>query len=468
MRKAELDLPLAAAVLGLALTLAIPAGRPWAAETTPEDLGTVRNDTLLVSLDKVRAAALAHNEMLAAGEAMADAARGDALGAWRGFLPHVQAAEFFLRSDDALSSFGYKLQQRSVTQEDFYPPTLNAPGVAENNITRLQLLQPVFNGGMALYGKRAADAMARAADHDYRRAAQTVEFQAIQAYEGLVLAKAYERVMLDAIAAAEGHARQAQSMLDAEMATEADLLQARVYLAGVKQKLIETRNLVAIAGENIKLLTATRTDLPLAPADGFADPAPLPPVVEAGGDLVARRPDVLARRQRADAAARMVGVARGALLPHVNLSLQRDWYGQSLFANDATSWTLGVYATWDIFAGLEDWGRVKTSRAQKRAAEHMYEFDLRRARVEATQARLETGAAAEKVQVAREAVTAAREGLRIVTSQHREGLASMVDLLDVQAAATGAEGNLVQALHDYNVGLARLSYTGAAPRAGEE
>ncbi len=468
MRKAKLNLPRAAAILGLAVALALPAGRAPAAQAVPGDLGTVRDDTLFVSLDKVRAAALAHNEMLAAGEAMADAARGDALGAWRGFLPRVQAAEFFLRSDDALSSFGYKLQQRGVTQDDFYPPTLNDPGVAENNISRLQLLQPIFNGGMALSGKRAADAMARAADHDYRRAAQTVEFQAVQAYEGLVLAKAYERVMLDAVAAAEAHARQAQSMVEAEMATEADLLQARVHLAGVKQKLIEVRNLGAVAGENIKLITALRTDLPLAPADGFAEPAQPPASAADGGDRVARRPDVLARRQRAEAAGRMVGVARGALLPHVNLSLQRDWYGQSLFAGDATSWSLGVFATWDLFSGLEDWGRVKSSRAQKRAAEHMYDFDLRRARVEATQARLETGAAAEKVQVAREAVSAARESLRIVTSQHREGLASMVDLLDVQAAATGAEGNLVQALHDYNVGLARLSYTGAVPRAGEE
>ncbi len=286
MRKPRLNLPLAAAVVGLALALAAPAGRPRAAETLPEDLGTVRNDTLHVTLDKVRAAALAHNEMLAAGEAMVDAARGDALGAWRGFLPRVQAAEFFLRSDDALSSFGYKLQQRSVTQADFYPPTLNDPGVAENNLTRLQLLQPIFNGGMALYGKRAADAMARAADHDYRRAAQTVEFQAIQACEGLVLAKAYERVMLDAVAAAEAHARQAQSMVEAEMATEADLLQARVYLGGVKQKLIEVRNLIAIAGENIKLLTALRTDLPLAPADDFVDPARTPAAGAAGPDLV--------------------------------------------------------------------------------------------------------------------------------------------------------------------------------------
>jgi len=77
-------------------------------------------------------------------------------------------------------------------------------------------------------------------------------------------------------------------------------------------------------------------------------------------------------------------------------------------------------------------------------------------------------AAAEKGAVAREAVAAGRESLRIVTSQYREGLASMVDLLDTQAAATMAEGNHVQALHDYNVGLARLRHAGGAATAGEE
>ena len=67
----------------------------------------------------------------------------------------------------------------------------------------------------------------------------------------------------------------------------------------------------------------------------------------------------------------------------------------------------------------------------------------------------------QKVTVARDAVSAAREGLRIVSNQYAEGLASMVDLLDIQAAAIMAEGNLVQALHDYRVGLANLEYAGA-------
>jgi outer membrane protein TolC len=98
----------------------------------------------------------------------------------------------------------------------------------------------------------------------------------------------------------------------------------------------------------------------------------------------------------------------------------------------------------------------------------MAEFRARQARVEATEAWLAARAAQEKVDVAQEAVRAARASLRIVTNQYREGLASMVDLLDVQAAATVAEGNLVQALHDHDVGLARLAHASGSQPAGKE
>ena len=93
----------------------------------------------------------------------------------------------------------------------------------------------------------------------------------------------------------------------------------------------------------------------------------------------------------------------------------------------------------------------------------MVDFETRQATVQANEAWLNLNSAYEKVMVARDAVNAAREGLRIVTNQYREGLASMVDLLDTQAAATMAEGNLVQALHDYQVGLANLEYMAAVP-----
>ena len=468
--------PVRVLLSGLALALLlglIPAvtRAEESAETVnaPTRIGTVSGDTLYVDHNRVVSVALERNEMLAASGAMRDAAAAEAQGAWRAFLPQVQLGEFFLRSDDALMAFGYKLQNRSATPLDFgmtdtgfVSELLNEPGETNNYITRIQLLQPIFNGGMGISGKRAANAMSRAAEFQHARAAETIRFHAIQACEGLALAQAYEEVMEAAVASARGHVQQAQSMVDNEMATEADLLQAKVYLSGVEQKLIEVRNMIAVAGENIKLLTATVTDLHLAAGPDLVMDRALTPPPGVDPASVRARNDLLARRQQADAAGSMVGVARGALLPHVNLSLQRDYYSRSdLFGDDAKSWTLGVYATWDVFKGLQNIGEMKKARAQSRAAEHMYDFESRQAQVQATQAALEARAAYEKVLVARDAVQAAREGLRIVTNQYREGLASMVNLLDTQAAATMAEGNLVQARHDYAVGLANLDYTGA-------
>lgn len=439
------------------------------ADTAP-GLGVVRGDTLYVTREAVVGAALRRNEMLAAAGAMRDVAAAEALGAWRGFLPQVRLGEFYLRSDDALSAFGFKLQNRGVTPLDFgIAPTgfvsenINEPGETDNFITRVQLLQPVFNGGMGVYGKQAADAASRAAAHEHRRAVETVRFHAVQAFEGLRLARAYEDVVAAAVVSAEGHVRQARSMVENELATEADLLQARVHLSALEQRLIEVRNTVAVAGENIELLTATPSDLPLA----AAGPAPaLDPTSPAGVDAhaVGARSDLMARREQATAAGKMVGVARGALLPHLNLSLYKDWYSlETAFGTDADSWTLGVYATMGF--GVQNVGEIRKARARARAAEHMADFATREAKVQATEAWLAARAARAKVQVASDAVAAAREGLRIVTNQYREGLASMVDLLDTQAAATMAEGNLVQARHDLQVGLARLEFAGAAPAA---
>jgi outer membrane protein len=455
---------------GLLILLLTAAGPATAGEDIPPDqIGTLRGDTLYVSLDKIKAAALAHNEMLAASQAMTDAARAEALGAWHGFLPQAQLGVFRIRTDDPLYNFGFKLNQRTVTMADFDPAYLNDPGVAENNIMQVKLLQPVFNGGMALSGKRAADSASRAAGYQQARAAEMVAFQAIQAYNGLALAQAYERVMLAAIASAEGHLRQAQALHAAEMATEADLLQARVYLSGLQQQLIQVRSMVAVAGENIKLLTAVRSPAPLAAAEQLEEDLSELPAVESALAGLTHRSDLLAHREQAEAAGRMVGVARGIMLPHLNLSAEKNYYSKDkLFGDDARSWTVGIYATWNVFGGLGNIGALKKARAEKRAAQYMLDFQQRQARVEANEAWLGARAARDKVAVAREAVEAARASLRIVSNQYREGLTSMVDLLDVQAAATLAEGNLVQALHDYNVGLARLAFASGATPAGKK
>ena len=443
--------------VGLILAAGILSGG-FAHAATLDEIGDVRADTLRVDRTRFVTAALAHNEMLSASAEMVEAADGRALAGWQGFLPRASVGAYKFNSDDALNALGFSLNQRV-----FNPAGMagaNTPGEVEHNVLQFKIQQPVFNGGMALYGRKAATAMARSAEQDHRRAEDTIRLHAVQAYEGLVLAMAYESVMRAALESAEGHVRQARSMFDNDMVTEADLLQARVHRDALRQRLIEVRNMCAVAGEHIKLLAAVETGLPLAPAEGGQ-------VVDAGPALeistrgVRERADIAASAEQAKAADHMSKVARGALLPHLNLGVEKTYFsGDTYLGDDADSWTLGIYATWDIFSGFGNIGGLKAARAESRAADYVSRFKLRQARAEATQSGLELEAAREKLLVASDAVEAAREGLRIVENMYREGLASMVDLLDVQAAATMAEGNLVQARHDYRIGLARLEYSG--------
>jgi outer membrane protein TolC len=386
---------------------------------------------------------------------MADAAGAQAAGAWSGFLPRVSVSEFFLRSDDALQAFGFRLQNRSVTPQDFEPGRLNDPGETNNWITQFRLEQPIFNGGMGLNGKAAADAAAKAARFDHVRAEETVVLQAREVFEGLTLGLSLEAVVRDAIANAEAHERQARSLMDAEMATEVDVLQATVFLSRLQQQLITVRNQVAMAGEMVRLLTAIETPLVIH----AAPPRPAMAATLPDTSAVALRADILAREQEAVAAGKLENVALGAMLPHVNLSIQRDLYSlDTAFGSDARSWGLGVYATWDLFKGLENISALRQAKAEKRAAQYRYQFEKRQARHEVQQAWRNAEASASRVDVAASAVDAARASLRIVANQYREGLASMLDLLDVQTAATRAEGDLVQARHDYRVDLARLAH----------
>ncbi len=445
------------AILGLALLLPALAGAATAEVTDdPTLLGTVRGDTLFVNRDQLVLAALARNEMLQASGALVAAADAQAAGAWSGFLPRISVNEFFLRSDDALQAFGFKLQNRAVVPQDFDPSRLNYPGETNNWITSLRLQQPVFNGGMGWNGKAAADAAAQSAHFDHVRARETVVLQATEVFEGLTLGLAFEGVVEDAIVNAEAHERQARSLLEAEMSTEADVLQAEVFLSRLRQQLITVRNQVAMAGEMIRLLTAIETPLVVA---AQAPPAADTFAAQADTAVVRERSDIRARELDAKAAGKMQNVAAGAMLPHINLSLQRDFYSHdTAFGSDAKSWGLGVYATWDVFKGLENISALRQAKAQKRAAEHRYQFEARRARHEAQQAARNADASSQRVAVAESAVEAARASLRIVSNQYREGLASMIDLIDVQTAATRAEGDLVQARHDHRVDVARLAH----------
>ena len=174
-------------------------------------------------------------------------------------------------------------------------------------------------------------------------------------------------------------------------------------------------------------LTIARPTLNLQ--NGFALPEHL------AAELVGRRPDLVAARLRAEAAAGRVGQARAAFYPNVNLAAfigVQSLDLNMLAKNGSSIGSVGPAITLPIFSG----GRL---RAQLHGAEAEYAeavADYDRAVVQALQdvADVATSQRALTPQIARigEAVDAARESWRIQNNRYEGGLSTYLEVLTAE------------------------------------
>src|SRR5690606_1421093 len=65
-------------------------------------------------------------------------------GTLSGFLPKISVSHTGLYTDDPLNAFGFKLQQRVVTQTDFNPALLNDPDEMYHFNTKFSVRQPIL------------------------------------------------------------------------------------------------------------------------------------------------------------------------------------------------------------------------------------------------------------------------------------------------------------------------------------
>ena len=76
--------------------------------------------------------------------------------------------------------------------------------------------------------------------------------------------------------------------------------------------------------------------------------------------------------------------------------------------------------------------------------------------LEVKKAYLAIRSAAQKVEATKTAVTQAEESFKIATVRYQAGVGINLDVLDAQLNLNKAKINNIQALYDYNVGIATL------------
>lgn len=375
-----------------------------------------------------------------AAAAHAAAAAAQSFAPLRGILPSVRFEAGYVRTTDPIGVFGATLRQRAVAPSNFDPERLNYPAAVGNFQGGVIVEQPMFNAD-AWAGRHAA---VRAADASRESADWTrlsMRADVIRAYYAGVLATEHAATLTAAAAAAHAHVAQAEAMVRQGLVTKSDALLASVRAGDVDAQLAEAEGDVVTSRRRLAVLLggdARESDtLPVLPA-ALPSADRIRAIVAQNTVTIApvARADVRAASSAADAARADAMRARLSYAPHINTFARYDWNSPArLYAGDR-NWTAGIMASWNVFAGMSDLSDVRATGARAAAAQSESDAATANARLEVERSNIALTVALARLAIAEHAVAQSAEAHRIVARKYEGGLASVVELLDAQAAET--------------------------------
>jgi len=447
--------PLAPAQIAAAQSLAGTPGAQWPTEGWWQAYGDPQLDSLV-------AEGLAKAPDVAAAEARL--ARAAALAQQAG------AAQY-----PRLDVEGRTGEQRSSTNIGISDPRIQS--LFPTGWRDAGQLSANLGFDLDLWGKnRAALAAAtserRAAALDAQQARLVLAVAITSAYVDLARLEAERQVRAGELATATQSRklfgeRQANGLetRGAVAVSEADLAQARIGLSAAEEAVALRRNqLAALVGAGPdRGLAITAPQLAVPAARAWPD--------DVTTDLVGRRPDIAAARERVEAAASRIKVARADFFPALKLSAM---YGlQSvgldlLFNKNSQTGFVGPAFSLPIFHGGELSGRYRGARADYDAAVAAYNGAVLTGYREAADAITTARLVGQRLADARAARDAADLAFREINLRYRAGLVTFLDVLQVQDRLLRAQLSVAQyeqAARNADVGLVRALGGGFAPTA---
>jgi outer membrane protein TolC len=402
------------------------------------------------------AAALSQNPDLAISHAQIEQAEAAVRQARGNRMPRVNLSLTATRSNDALNAFGLKLGQQTVNPAtDFGPTALNHPDAVNNFNSRIEMLVPVYNGGMVQSYIDTAKAHVRAAQSGDQAARQQLTKHVLMAYQGVHTARAYIKVAEEGRIAAEEYVRITDRLHKQGMVVKSDVLSAKVNLEDIKVRIIEAKNAEAAALDQLALLMGKSLDEPIDVGEPI-----IPTLLEgAAADLraqaLAEHAGLHALRSQLEGAGAQVGAARAGKKPKFTVMLRQDWNDRNL-GLDAASYTVAGVLSWNAFDG----GTTNAGIDRAQAARAELAAKLRQAEAgigyQVTDARRKALEAEEKIAARAAGLEQAKEAQRLVKKRYENGMATLVELLAAQAQSDKSSADLVAARYELAVNRAEL------------
>lgn len=400
--------------------------------------------------------------------------------------PEVAATSWDVAVAGARADQAKAARWPTLTYEGSYLKTLNSRPLFEvrfNNQKRLFTKQqtrgdvllkfPLFTGGRIINEIKATELVRLAEENRLSRTRDELVFNVSSTfYSILSQGKVIDSLKFSLQAMQEQRQKMAQ-MVEVAKAAKVDLLRTEVRVADLEQNLERETNVLEIQKRVLATLLGLdeKANLKIAGKLTFENKA------FSSGQLVPlaldRRPDYRGARDKVEAQARKVDVARAGHAPKFNLvgsygyrgtgvsGVLDDRGGGGNLARNRGPWydddgQIGVTLTMPLFDGGLITAKVKEEFSALAAAqERLRKLNLQ-VRQEVETAVLDVRSTSERVKATEKAVEQARESLRIEILKYNLGAGSITDVLDAQSALLQTETTYYRALSEFRIAVARL------------
>ena len=306
----------------------------------------------------------------------------------------------------------------------------------------------------------ASEAQSEAAEAELYQLQVSLVAELVDAYGQLRGAQLRERIARDNLQNQRNSHQLTEQLREAGMGSELDVLRADARLAATESSLPLLQAQQTRAANRIATLLGQRADrlsVDLSPRELPAIAKALP--IGDPGELLRRRPDILAAERQLAAATANVGVATADLFPRVSVTGFLGFIagrGSQIGSSAARAWGASPSISWAAFDMGSVRARLRGAEADADGALASYEQQVLLALEESENAFSDYARAQERLLSLLRQSSASRAAARQAEIRYREGTVDFLVLLDAERERLAAEDAQAQAEVDLYRGIVAL------------
>lgn len=410
-----------------------------------------QTETHYLSLNEAIETALKSNKQLITTSldekiANSDYRKSDAI-----FLPQVNVSYSAMATNDPLNVFGFKLQQQSVTSQDFNPTLLNNPNTLKDFNANIEVQMPLLNLDQ-IYMRKAAAAQKEAARYGTLRMKDYVTFEVKKAYLQLQLAYREKAVIEEALVTSNKVYTSVEHFFAQGLIRKSDVLNAKVHVSGIETNLQEAKSAVANASDYLSLLMGHSTGVIYQVAE------PTSSTVNRSNTVSPLRSDFQAMEKAMAATEMMRKSNTFSLVPRLNAFGNYQFNDKKFASFGSNSYLVGVRLSWTLFNGNRSKYSARSSKLMEMKLYEQLSDQKMKAELEYNKTSRDLDDIAFELKKQNDMVEQATEALRIIKDRFDQGLEKTADVLVAQTQLSGQQLNYARSIYKQNLTAAYMEF----------